>query len=85
MVQGSVELSVEDSGPGIPKALKERVFERFFRITGSESTGTGLGLSISKSFIDQMSGEITCESKEGSGTKFTITLPQATMEIGKTA
>lgn len=41
-----IMLSVIDNGPGIPESLRKRVFERFFRITGTPSTGSGLGLSI---------------------------------------
>ena len=48
-------LTVDDSGPGVADADRERVFDRFYRVAGTETTGSGLGLSIVKS-IAQLHG-----------------------------
>jgi len=49
-LEGRVRLTVEDNGPGIPEALRERVFERFFRVDNADSDGSGLGLPIVREF-----------------------------------
>ena len=69
--QTSVEVSVADTGPGIPEDLQEKIFEPFFT---TERGGTGLGLAISKRIIDSHYGEIELESFPG-GSVFTISLP----------
>jgi len=69
-----VELSVGDSGPGIPKGIQQKIFEAFFT-TKKEGLGTGLGLSMSKSIVERFDGEIHFESEIGKGTVFYITLP----------
>jgi two-component system, OmpR family, sensor histidine kinase QseC len=53
-----VQLSVADNGPGIEPALHERVFERFFRVSGSEQLGSGLGLAIVKRVFDLHGGTV---------------------------
>jgi signal transduction histidine kinase len=75
-----VEISVSDTGPGIPAAYLERIFDRFSRIERPEiqdTTGTGLGLSIAKGLVEAHGGEIWVESQEGQGARFTFTLPAA--------
>jgi two-component system OmpR family sensor kinase len=56
---GDIELSVIDSGPGIPVPERERVFERFHRVPGDATPGTGLGLSIVKKIVERHHGSIT--------------------------
>jgi len=76
---GRMELSVEDQGPGIPKEVQNRVFERFFRVDVSrsrEAGGTGLGLAIVKHLMDKMRGEVALTSEEGKGSVFTLILPK---------
>jgi signal transduction histidine kinase len=74
----SVVIEVEDTGAGIPAEERDRVFERFYRGSGSlEREGFGLGLAIAKRMIDVMGGEITVSSEEGKGSTFTIRLGQA--------
>jgi len=68
---------VQDSGPGLPPELRERVFDRFYRGDASRSTpGFGLGLSIAKTLVEAQGGTITVESELGTGSTFTVTLPR---------
>ena len=72
---GTLNLSVADSGHGIPSDELQRIFERFYRVDKSrtrESGGTGLGLSIVKHAIESQGGTITVTSRVGSGSIFTI-------------
>lgn len=72
-----VTLEVEDTGPGIPEDLQERIFDRFeqVRSPASGQSGTGLGLSICKSLVSLMGGEIAVASQQGLGSTFTVRLP----------
>ncbi len=47
-----VEVRVEDSGPGVPAAYRERIFDRFFRVNRAERDGSGLGLSIARRIVE---------------------------------
>jgi two-component system, OmpR family, sensor kinase len=51
-------LAVEDSGPGIPQAERQRVFDRFYRVAGSEAEGSGLGLAIVKTVADRLGASV---------------------------
>ena len=76
---GLVEISVSDTGVGIPALDLSRIFERFYRVDKARSRqvgGTGLGLSIVKHAIEQMNGAIAVESALGKGSRFIITLPE---------
>jgi two-component system, NtrC family, sensor kinase len=73
---GSYEISVEDSGPGIPAALRERVLEPFFT-TKPVGQGTGLGLSISSSIARKHGGTLLIDCPERGGTRATIRFPLA--------
>ena len=55
---GFAVMTVEDTGPGIPVDLRERVFEPFFRILGSQQSGTGLGLAIVRSAAQALGGQV---------------------------
>ncbi len=75
---GSALISVEDEGPGIPEELRERVFERFFRIDASRSRdtgGTGLGLAIVKHVAESLGGSVTVGESHLGGAAFTVSLP----------
>ena len=82
MGEGMVRMIVEDQGPGVPAALRERVFEKFFRAErdGDVSTrgpsGTGMGLAIAKGIVEAHEGKIWIESGvNGRGTRVVFTLP----------
>jgi two-component system sensor histidine kinase SenX3 len=77
---GTVEIAVTDQGIGIPPEDLDRVFERFFRVDQARSRntgGTGLGLSIVKHVIENHGGDVRVWSRVGSGSTFTIRLPEA--------
>ena len=68
----TVEISVSDTGPGIPLEVGQRLFEQFFT---TKPQGTGLGLSISRQIVEEHGGRIGWSSVIGAGTTFTISLP----------
>jgi K+-sensing histidine kinase KdpD len=78
-----VRVSVADEGPGIPEALREKVFEKFYRVPSREShdprrTGIGLGLSIARRLVEAQGGRIWIEAPpSGPGTVVIMTLPVA--------
>ncbi|MCU1544959.1 MAG: two-component sensor histidine kinase [Homoserinimonas sp.] len=77
---GIVEIAVTDQGVGIPEEDLDRVFERFYRIDAARSRhtgGTGLGLSIVKHVVQNHGGDIRVWSQPGSGSTFTVRLPEA--------
>jgi two-component system sensor histidine kinase SenX3 len=77
---GVVEIAVTDQGVGIPESERDRVFERFFRVDNARSRhtgGTGLGLSIVKHAVQNHGGDVRVWSQQGSGSTFTIRLPEA--------
>ena len=55
---GKVRFSVIDHGPGIPAEFQARIFERFFRVPGSDPRGAGLGLAIAREIVTAHGGEI---------------------------
>lgn len=78
--ENGVELSVSDTGIGIPKEHQERIFERFYRVDKShskETGGTGLGLSIVKHGAAFHNAEVILKSTPDSGTRITIVFPQS--------
>jgi signal transduction histidine kinase len=71
-------IEVEDTGTGIRAEEQDRVFERFYRGSGSlEREGFGLGLAIAKRMVDVMGGDISVKSEEGHGSTFSIRLRAA--------
>lgn len=84
---GYVQIFVVDDGIGIPKSDVDRIFERFYQVESHltrKHGGMGLGLSIAKAMVEMHNGQIWCESKEGVGSLFCITLP-ATQEKASAA
>lgn len=71
---GSVKISIKDSGPGISSADLPHIFERFYK--SSDSGGMGLGLSIAKYLVEAHGGKISAESDFGKGTRISFTLPR---------
>ena len=73
---GEVVLSVEDDGPGIPRELRDRVFERFFRGAGDRSGSSGLGLAIVRAVAGSHAGTVTLEEPlDGRGARFVVRFP----------
>ena len=75
---GNVELTVRDTGIGIPPEHQSRIFERFYRVDKSHSRqigGTGLGLSIVKHAVLDLGGEVSVRSAPGEGTAILVRLP----------
>ncbi|MDQ2981154.1 MAG: HAMP domain-containing histidine kinase [Actinomycetota bacterium] len=71
---GSVLLTVEDEGPGIPAEHAGQVFARFYRLEGSVASGSGLGLAIAKELAELMGGSVELDLSDGR-TRFTLVLP----------
>ena len=72
-----VDISIRDSGPGLPPEELERIFDRFYRADASrtrEDGGSGLGLAIAKSIVQAHNGQIRAESEMGNGLMIVITL-----------
>jgi two-component system, NtrC family, sensor histidine kinase KinB len=72
-----LEFVVKDEGQGIDPQYKDRIFDRYFRVPGSQKGGTGLGLAISKEFIEAQGGRISVDSNIGSGSEFIVLLNKA--------
>ena len=74
----SFEISVSDTGIGIPEKDKSRIFDKFMRAANAsrvDAEGSGLGLFIVKSFIERWGGKLSFESEENKGTTFYVSLP----------
>ena len=70
-----IHICVADTGCGIPKEIQSKIFEPFFT-TKETGKGTGLGLAIVAQMVEDHQGKIQVDSKEGSGTTFTVSLPR---------
>jgi hypothetical protein len=70
--EGQVQVTVSDTGPGIPAEEREKVFEPLFT---TKQTGTGLGLALSRRVVEAHGGRLTVESEIGKGSAFNIRLP----------
>jgi len=68
------EIRVTDNGPGVPTALRHRIFEPFFT---SRPDGTGLGLAVVRSVAEAHGGDVRLDSSEGAGARFVLRLPLA--------
>lgn len=76
--EGKVEISVTDTGVGIPKEAQKRIFERFYQIdsVGDYPSGAaGLGLALVKEIVSAHGGEVNVESEQGKGSRFAFTIP----------
>lgn len=73
---GQLRLTVRDDGPGIPTDQQERIFDKFYVVTGSRGpTGVGLGLYIARQLVELHGGHIWVESEPGKGSAFHVVLP----------
>ena len=76
--RGELVISVDDDGPGIPQADRERVFDRFARLDrarSSDTGGSGLGLAIVRTLVEGGGGTVSCSDSEMGGARFSIHLP----------
>jgi PAS domain S-box-containing protein len=81
-------VTVTDTGMGIPPDEADRLFERFFRgsnVRRAAIPGTGLGLAITRAIVEAHRGTVTCASRVGEGSTFTVTLPRAAAEAAPLA
>jgi signal transduction histidine kinase/CheY-like chemotaxis protein len=75
-VDSCVEISVTDTGEGIPAELQERIFEVFYRLPGAKPReGYGIGLPLSRLLVERHGGRLSVESEPGEGSTFRFTLP----------
>ena len=80
---GFAIIRVSDHGPGVPEALRERIFEPFYRLPGATERdgGVGLGLALVKSIAIRHGGSVICENAPGGGASFVIQLPIALQKV----
>jgi signal transduction histidine kinase len=71
---GRVSVAVDDNGPGVPPAERERIFRPFW---SRDDSGTGLGLAIAHELAAALGGSIRLESDTGEGSRFELVLPTA--------
>jgi signal transduction histidine kinase/DNA-binding response OmpR family regulator/streptogramin lyase len=72
------ELSVKDTGPGIPEHEQEKIFNRFYQVSSSDTRdqeGSGIGLALARELVELYRGELHVESEPGMGSTFTVRLP----------
>jgi PAS domain S-box-containing protein len=82
--EGWVRLTVDDSGPGVPRDIRGRIFDPFFT-TKSPDEGTGLGLAICQRVVTEVGGKIWIEDSELGGARFVVELPAAPEHVEVTS
>lgn len=80
--EGWARLTVADNGPGIPPHARERVFDRFYRLAGTEAPGSGLGLAIVREIVRQHGGRVRLLDTAGGGLTVQVDLPLAHSPAG---
>lgn len=68
-------IEISDTGNGIAKEEMKRIFERFYRVEGTEAKGSGIGLALTKELVDLHNGQISVSSSIGKGTSFKVRMP----------
>jgi len=79
---GNVEITVSDTGTGIPAAQLERVFEEFYQVPGAKRGGTGLGLPMARRLAQLLGGDLTLSSEPGAGATAVLRLPAGLPSAG---
>jgi len=74
-LQNTAILMVEDTGPGIPEGERAQVFERFYRVMGTQTEGSGLGLAIVREVGDSAGGTIELSDGKAGGLVVRVALP----------
>jgi two-component system, NtrC family, sensor histidine kinase KinB len=80
---GLIRFEVADTGEGIPHEHQRHIFERYYRVPGSNSKGAGLGLSIAKEMVEAHGGDIGVNSEPGRGSMFWFTIPRFVQDKSK--
>jgi DNA-binding NtrC family response regulator/signal transduction histidine kinase len=83
-IEDAVQLQVRDTGVGIPEEHRERVFERFHRVEGTQARtyeGTGIGLAFVQELVKLHGGDVRVQSALGQGSTFTVTIPLGTTHL----
>ena len=80
---GRLVITVSDSGKGFPQSEIGRVFDKFYRVSGSHPGGTGLGLSIVRGFVEAHQGTVTLQNLPTRGARFTIDIPAEVSYINR--
>jgi len=75
--KGNIELTVKDNGTGIAENYLPKIFDKYFRVPGTQKEGTGLGLAISKEFMDAQGATIKVKSTPGEGSEFKLIFKKA--------
>ena len=76
--QRAASVTIQDTGIGIPEGDMSRIFEKFYRADdplARQERGTGIGLAVVKGIVDAHGGEVSVDSRKGSGTAVTVRLP----------
>jgi signal transduction histidine kinase len=77
LVEGVVQIGIEDEGPGIPPEWRERIFEPYARRETSTARGSGIGLYAARRLAESMKGRLWCEPGGSGGARFVLALPAA--------
>jgi NtrC-family two-component system sensor histidine kinase KinB len=81
---GVVRFVVDDEGPGVPADLRERVFEKYFRVEhergertphGERARGAGIGLYLCRQVVEAHAGSVRCEAAPSGGARFVVEVP----------
>ncbi|MBW7858292.1 MAG: HAMP domain-containing histidine kinase, partial [Leptonema sp. (in: Bacteria)] len=76
VIDGNLQVSVKDEGPGISVEIQNRIFDKFFRTAGLKQPGSGIGLTLTRLAVELLDGELQFESGPGFYTVFDLTLPE---------